>query len=170
MISTGPAPEGTSLKSVLGAVLAEVLEEFAFFLVDPCTLAEAREAGGAFVELHLSYQGGQSGHFALFVPRALLPDVAANILGCDRDDALVTEAGDDAPKELLNIMGAHVLSRVFGDERGVTIGVPTVCADRDAPLAGLDPEGAACVKADGQPVVLVMETPPTRVLHADVLE
>ncbi len=42
----------------------------------------------------IGFKGGMSGHLTLAVPADLCPEMAANVLGIDADDALVVEKAE----------------------------------------------------------------------------
>ncbi len=131
-------------------VLAETLEQFAFVFGDP---ADPRLADGdnPMVRVKMEFKGDLSGAFFLFAPKSSCPEIAANILGMEAGDLPDPESPIDGVKELLNIVGSHILTGIGGEEREFNITIPEVleCRKPDWIHAANDPDTVAMASECG---------------------
>lgn len=146
------------MKTVLD-VFASVLEQVAFMFADPPEEAQPQLGDGGIVQVTMSFNGPFKGVMDLTVPRGMCEILAANVLGLEPDDELVTRAPFDTLKELLNITCGNVLTTIAGDEPVFDLTIPEVqerTSDDWQPLAER-PATVYCM-ADDFPVLLHMET------------
>ncbi len=147
-------------QETLRRVFAEVAESLAFmFAEDPEDAGEPLVAEDAFVQARMEFRGPFSGSLELTVPESMCPEIAANVLGLDPDDELVTSHPYDALKELLNVTCGNVLTAMAGEAPVFDLTVPEVKKLGAAEWEALKAEGQAvyCV-VDDSPVLLALES------------
>ena len=72
----------------------------------------------------MTYSGGMTGSISLIVPDDVCPEIAANVLGKDPDDAIVAAQSADALKEVLNVLCGNILTAVAGESPVFDLSVP----------------------------------------------
>jgi CheY-specific phosphatase CheX len=111
------------IKEALSRVIADVLERFAF------SFAEEEdgvvEEDGECLCADLAFRGPVRGTVSLSLPRALAVALGANILGADPGD-VGPEVGEDAVKELCNIICGELLPLLFGLKAVFDLSVPAL--------------------------------------------
>jgi CheY-specific phosphatase CheX len=137
---------------VLMDVFSEVAENLAFMFVDPPEEDEFPEPTGPCVRAEMGFVGPFTGTVSLAVPESLCPQIAANVLGLDPDDELVTAKPHDALKELLNVTCGNLLTRIAGDEPVFDLTVPEVIS--------LDEESWQAYQENPKTVGLILEDEP----------
>ena len=147
-----PTPE------MLTEVLSSVLEEAAFFMIEPET-APADYDGEVF-SATIDFEAVRGGQLRLTASRNLARNLAANMLGIDPNDAEADEQGRNALGEILNVLGGAFITRHFGTKVPFQLGLPTV--EDDLPI-GRKPTCAAAVRVEtGDLVVLELDLEPGR--------
>jgi len=140
---------------VLEEVLSEVFESFVFLFCDPAAKEElqANQLDGYVIEM--GFRGPITGKLRFMAERSLCPEITANILGFEVNSDFVTNNLEDALKELLNIMGAHVLSRLAGEGSNFMMEIPTShpSQPQDWQTALQDPNTVVLV-AEGRPILM----------------
>ena len=127
----------------LARLSIEALERTAFVLADPCedpeTLAPA--------ELHarIDFRGPEIGSVDLGATRAFARNLAASLLGTDASD-VTDEQSEEALRELANILGGSVITRLGGTDCQFLLGLPQLGATQSderssATQCTLDAEG-----------------------------
>ncbi len=111
---------------ILSEVAADTLEQLAFifsFSEDPDedALWEDEVTG-----CHLTFDGPQEGEILLAANSAVLPELAANMLGMDDEDAPTQEHQEDALRESLNVICGNLLPKIGGVEAVFDISAPAV--------------------------------------------
>lgn len=130
----------------------EVLENLAFMFGETADEEELPASVSDCILATMSFSGAMSGRLELAVPRAMCPEIAANVLGVDPDDERVSSGGDDALKELLNVTCGQMLTRLAGEEPVFDLSVPVV--------SGLDDKAwTVMAKAPDVAMLLVDERP-----------
>lgn len=112
-------------KEVLSQVVADVLERFAFSFVEneECVVEEDGECLCA----ELAFHGPVHGAVRLAMPRTLAVALGANILG-SAPEAVGAEIGEDAVKELCNIICGELLPLLYGLSAVFDLSIPALCA------------------------------------------
>ena len=132
--------------------LADSFATMAF--LSPMPAENSCEPPGSAVLASLFFTGSSGGVVELVAPRGLGELAAANMLGTD---TVSPAQGDDALKELLNILGGLMLRRWNEESRGaIEMSLPKV-APFDAPADWLGftaSHGAAVVDVEGNVVAL----------------
>lgn len=119
-------PLDRTLRAKFLDVLSEVLERFAFMFVEG---AEEGAAGsdprGEYLYAVITFSGRTQGVITLLAPDALCREMAANILGMDAGE-LAETAGEDAIKELVNIICGELTVVLYGDADVFNLTVPAL--------------------------------------------
>jgi hypothetical protein len=106
-------------------VVARVLEDASFVFSDELQ-ADARpdlalwDAEG----VALSFTGEKSGVFRIWTDKAFAMLLAANMLGVDTSSPTAIEKGNDALKEMVNIIVGNALTELFGEVAVFNLGIP----------------------------------------------
>ncbi len=111
---------------LLSEVAAETLEQLAFifsFSDDPDENALWDED---VTGCHVSFSGPHQGEILLAINSAVLPELAANMLGLDDDEAPPPDQQEDALREALNVICGNVLPKVGGLEAVFNISAPAI--------------------------------------------
>lgn len=124
----------------LSRLAIDALERTAFVLADPCDDPEALPSADVFAQIE--FHGPEHGGVDLFASRGFTRNLASSILGCDASE--VTDAqGDEALRELANILGGSVIYRLGGEQCAFSLGLPRLGTSGEAngPSCVLDAEG-----------------------------
>ena len=108
----------------LCAVFANVAETMAYMFAERATADELPDEVGEAVESMMSFSGPQSGSMILALPKEMCTELAASVLGVERDDADIAEKGIDAVKEMLNVICGNILTEIAGSEPVFNLSVP----------------------------------------------
>jgi hypothetical protein len=121
-----PDPNEVLLQESIGT-----LERLAFMFAYPDE--ERQTAGpGPVVAACVSFAGPVSGQLALQMSAAALPELTANMLGLEPDEAIDASQQHDALRETVNVICGNLLPALFGPSSVFSIGAPQVLA-ADAP-------------------------------------
>jgi len=147
-----PTPE------MLTEVLSNVLEEAAFFMIEPEAVPESFD--GEVFAASIDFEAMRGGQLRLIASRNLARNLAANMLGIDPADAEADEQGRNALGEILNVLGGAFVTRHFGTKTPFQLGLPTVA---DEPDGARHSTCATAVRVDtGDVVVLELDLEPGR--------
>lgn len=116
---------GNDYTGELTRIFSDVLEQFAFMFADPPE-SESPALGEDLIVASMTFRGPFQGALTLAAPRSMGPVLAANVLGLDPDDELVSRAPFDALKELLNVTCGNVLTAIAGEEPVFDLTVPEI--------------------------------------------
>ena len=147
-------------QEILLRVFSDVAESLAFMFAE--TPEEAEECvvtDDCFARARMEFHGPFSGSLLMAVPESMCPEIAANVLGLEPDDDLVTHQPYDALKELLNVTCGNVLTALAGETPVFDLTVPEVTR-LDAPAweALKGEAGVVCCVVDDNPALLQLET------------
>jgi len=92
------------------------------------------------IRVRVYFEGLVDGALLLSMPGAMLPALAANMLGLD-EAATTPEQRADAARELCNVVCGNLLPAVAGPEPVFSVSPPELCDDIPAP------DSATCVSA-----------------------
>ena len=109
-------------RKLLSNVVADVMERFAFSFVEAEEDGDGNHATDC-LWAEVSFEGPSKGAVGLVVPWSLALELAASILGMDPAE-LGESAGEDAVRELTNIMCGEMLPLLFGTEPVFDLSVP----------------------------------------------
>jgi hypothetical protein len=147
-----PSPE------MLTEVLSSVLEEAAFFLIEPEAVPDHFE--GDVFSASIDFEAMRGGQLRLTASRNLARNLAANMLGIDPGDPEADEQGRNALGEILNVLGGAFVTRHFGTKTPFQLGLPSVADEHPASHRATC---AAAVRVDtGDVVVLELDLEPGR--------
>jgi len=135
-------------EGLLEQVLKETAEQAAFLFLDGEGSAANSDVELVHATITLS-PAGASEQLVLRMTEVMAREIAANMLGSDKDDPEVVSSANSAVGELLNIIaGAFAVAR-FGKGTHCDIGIPVVAAGRG-------PEGkGVTLWSDGSPIELL---------------
>ncbi len=117
---------GPNYSQLLSEVAAETLEQLAFifsFSDDPDENAIWNEN---VTGCHLTFSGHHQGEILLAINSAVLPELAANMLGMDDDEEPSQEHQEDALREALNVICGNLLPKIGGVEAVFDISAPAI--------------------------------------------
>jgi CheY-specific phosphatase CheX len=129
----------------LAELAVKALERTAFMMADPAEVAPAMLAK-ANRRATIRYAGPASGLITLRTTDDFLRGLAANLLGEEPEAIDLSTCGDDAIKELTNILGGSVIHELGGTDNTFSLGLPQVVSAPNTPASmdrtcGLDCEG-----------------------------
>lgn len=111
-------------REILLQVLSNVLEQFAFMFVEaPEQDTAPGDPHETYLHVAITFQGKQEGSICLTAPESLCREMAANVLGTDPGEAGPGE-GEDAIKELVNIVCGELTPSLFGEREVFDLTVP----------------------------------------------
>jgi len=143
---------------LLTEVLSNVLEEAAFFMIEPEPVP-ARFETDVF-SATIDFEAVRGGQLRLTASRNLARNLAANMLGIDPTEAEADEQGRNALGEILNVLGGAFVTRHFGTKVPFQLGLPSVADEVPAKRRSTC---AAAVRVDtGDVVVLELDLEPGR--------
>lgn len=107
-------------------------------------------AGGPETAAAVEYHGPGNGMVCISASRALLPSLAANMLGLDDPSTAQPEQQNDAFKELLNVITGNLLPLIDSPQNVYNIDAPRMLPEGPLPLNidGFDPAGQADLQLD----------------------
>jgi hypothetical protein len=109
----------------LARLSIDALERTAFVLADPCD--DPDSLAPAELHAHIDFRGPEVGSVDLGATRAFARNLAASLLGADAAD--VTDAqSEEALRELANILGGSVITRLGGTDCQFLLGLPQLGA------------------------------------------
>lgn len=102
-----------------------ILEQHVFLLPDPMDrssdayldLVNKQE----YAQIKMFFSKPIRGHFLFVLPLRICQEIEANLIG---EDDLDKQPSCDGAKEILNILGANILSDLFGETTGKEISIP----------------------------------------------
>ncbi len=146
-------------KVVLNRVFTDVLEQMAFMFCDEGSPDDFAGHAEEILLAQMGFEGAMTGSLSLAVPQAMCPDLAANLLGTEPEDAEEPRIYQDALKELLNVTCGNVLTALGGEEPVFDLTVPEVSAmDSGGKESFLGDENTVFVLVDDFPLALRLTT------------
>lgn len=119
------------MKNVLIEALTEALETTAFMM--PLPLEDELPSPTQGVLVKIDFVGPVSGSIELWAGSEFAQMLAANVLGIEPDDAEAQEKGIDTVKEMVNIIGGVMLTKLAGSPADVfNLTVPQAQEQLDA--------------------------------------
>jgi len=116
---------------VLAEVTGRTLEQLAFiFSFADEGDGEAME-DAALTGCGVAFRGPVSGQILLTISDAALPELAANMLGMEADEAIPLEQQHDALCETLNVICGNLLPQLWGRESIFDIYAPAILTPED---------------------------------------
>lgn len=140
----------------LKKVSLKVLEDWAMMLVDETSIAEvgfdlSQPLYMAWIDMH----GTISGALSIVAQKDFMDCLAANLLGLDEDYHPATEEGEDALKEMSNVLAGNFFTEAYGDATAFDLINPQVGEIKQDDLDKvLKRRVVHCFSADGHPVAV----------------
>jgi hypothetical protein len=129
------------MKTIDGTTLADMtinmLERTAMVLAEPSTPADDPPRPTRFARI--AYRGPSQGELVLGATDGFLRELAASLLGVEAAEVDVDSHGNDALKEMANIVGGSMILALSGDVCEYSLGLPELLKPGEAP----EPEGVA---------------------------
>jgi len=123
-------------EQIIARVAQEVLETMAFALVLPGEPETASD--GPVVRSTVGFEGPFCGSVSLAVPEAVLPELAATMLGAEESGGPTPEQQSDALGELANVMCGNLVQALAGPEPVFRLDAPRVATEPEtAPDPGV---------------------------------
>jgi chemotaxis protein CheY-P-specific phosphatase CheC len=114
------------IEKILYRVTEEVLGKLAFIFSFP---QEDREVmTGPAASASVSFTGPFSGRLLMRISETVLPDMAGNMLGVEKNET-TAEHHYDALKELINVICGNLLPRIGGRKAIFNVGTPQIISD-----------------------------------------
>jgi CheY-specific phosphatase CheX len=110
------------LDQVMTAMAAEVFESLAFLI--PMPEEDGPSNSSPRIAAQVAFSGPFGGALALSVDAAMLPALAANMLGTEEGTAVSQDHQNDAFKELLNVLCGNLLPIIAGKEAVFDVHAP----------------------------------------------
>ena len=104
----------SEMAQAMEVVAPRILEEVAFVFSEPVDPSEIPDEDWRPAGAELRWKGPSTGAMRLWVDPALLPILAANMLGIEEDDPISRAKGLDALKEILNMIVGNCLTEAWG--------------------------------------------------------
>lgn len=146
--------------ALLAQITSAVLEEVAFVFTEPSERPSSYD--GDWVQVSLAFSGPRRGRMSMAAPRVFGAQVASTIAGDDgAQGPEALERGDDALREILNIVAGRLLGEWLGTEAVYEIGIPerSVTSAAEHESAGLRARAlcaAALVTDEDVPIELAI--------------
>lgn len=147
--------EPNDVEEIVFTTVCDVFEKLSFMFGELAAPDELPEPVERNVKASMTYSGDMSGTFSIVVPDDVCPEIAANVLGTDQDDEIVTVQAGDALKEMLNVMCGNILTAIAGEEPVFDLSVPEV--------SDVDAAGWTGLVGDEQTNVLLVDDSPVLV-------
>jgi hypothetical protein len=145
----------TDARAQLEGTVLDVVERYAYMFGEPSAPSALPRPSGPVHGAAMSVRGGVQGTLTLVLPAQLLTAIAANVLGLDPEDVHPGETTGDAMREMLNVIGGHVVPVLVGEQAEFSLEPPredaAIATDWEV-LAGRD--GTCGFLLDGEPVLL----------------
>jgi chemotaxis protein CheY-P-specific phosphatase CheC len=107
------------------------------------------------LSVNMEFSGPISGGLTLAASREAAAEIAANILGVDADDIVAQRGGEDALKELLNVICGRLLTALAGEGPIFNLSVPQASPLQPAEwVVLLQVPGTLAFQVDGLPLLL----------------
>jgi hypothetical protein len=154
------------IRTQFEAAISEVLERFAFMFQEPEGEAVAGVPGlDAPLDAYqatMEYTGADAcGRLRVSAPQALCRDMAANILGRERD-AVSSEDAEDSLKEFLNIVCGRLTGLLYGQKAVIQLSVPVLHRfDANRWIQARSEPGAFEFTVEGHPFLAAICVGPT---------
>ena len=108
--------------STLQAIVTDALERTAFVVADPIDGIDADEGVSNFA--FVAFSGPINGKVIVGASEGFLRELASSLLGVEPDEVDPDAEGDDALRELANIIGGSVVTAFGGEINNFSLGLP----------------------------------------------
>lgn len=131
-------------------VAPRILEESAYVFSEPLDGPDEPSDDWRPVGVQLRWEGPSDGAMRIWADPALLPVLAANMLGIEEDDPVCASKGLDALKETLNMIVGNCLTEAWGPGPVFHLNIPEIVAPE---LFGEDRVEGIWQAIEGRPVL-----------------
>ncbi len=135
----------------LAELTAAALERTAFVMSEPVAV-EAAALHGATRGAAIRYRGPSAGEVALWTGDGFLRALASSLLGVEPEEIDVARQGEDALRELANIVGGSVVAFLGGEESAFLLGLPAILPGARPPAPGERAGSACALDCEGHPL------------------
>ena len=131
-------------------------EQYLYILADPLVADDRPSITGAYLETKMDFHGDINGEFVMLFPENKSIEVVSNFLGLDSEDSKLGEMSSvDAASEIINILGANIISSWLEDKGEFHIGLPeTKTFTNESETEFLKDKNITGMLIDGVPVYL----------------
>lgn len=141
----------------LKGALVEVLEQFAYMLVDEDSNGCSLNGCPRYHHAMMTFVGPGQGVVMVTVPQSLSKEMAANVLGLDADE-VTDEAAEDVLKEFLNVLCGKVTNTLYGDKAVINLTVPVLYRIDHGKWLEMSAESDTVgVTVEGRPLLATLE-------------
>jgi two-component system chemotaxis response regulator CheY len=126
------ASQAGEYDEILQEVAEETMMSLAFLFAMPDDETPEQPMGEC-VLAEVDFSGPFSGTVFLRLPRAILPELCANMLGMEPGDDIPAEQQRDAAGELLNVICGNLLPKIAGSEAVFKVEAPKLLDNTDIP-------------------------------------
>jgi len=118
--------------NVLMEVAGETLEQLAFIFSFPDDMDSDAIWAENVTGCRVTFSGQNQGGLLMLISSDALPELAANMLGLEEDEAPPLDQQHDAVREALNVICGNILPRIGGVEAVFDIQKPEILATEAA--------------------------------------
>jgi chemotaxis protein CheY-P-specific phosphatase CheC len=102
-----------------------LFEQHFYIFADPFQLGDLPPINGEYIKSVMDFSGDINGKFIILFPEEKSKEAISNFLGIDQEDPQIsTMSHFDAVSEIMNILGAHILSLWLKEVGQFKIGLP----------------------------------------------
>ncbi len=133
----------------IAQLVIEALERTAFVLAEPVDAGRAAELPAATYFSRILYTGPDQGQLFLAASEGFVRELVSSLLGIEPEDVDPASQGEDAIKELANIVGGSTILELGGADCQYSLNLPELVEASETPEPG--DRGAACfVESEGE--------------------
>lgn len=133
----------------IAELVIEALERTAFVLAESVDAGRAAQLPAATCFSRIYYTGPDQGQLFLAASEGFVRELASSLLGVEPEDVDPVVEGEDAIKELANIVGGSTILELSGVDCHYSLKLPELVEAPEMPEPG--DRGAACfVESEGE--------------------
>ncbi len=133
----------------IAQLVIEALERTAFVLAEPVDPERAAELPAVTCFSRILYTGPDQGQLFLAASEGFMRELVSSLLGVEPEDVDPVSQGEDAIKELANIVGGSTVLELGGADCEYSLNLPELVEAPEMPEAG--DRGAECfVESEGE--------------------
>lgn len=136
--------------STLTDMTVSMLERTAMMLAEPAPEGDAQPAPTRFARI--TYSGPSNGTVVLGATEGFLRELAASLLGVEPAEVDVNTHGNDALKEMANIVGGSMILALSGEVCEYSLGLPELTTVPTSVPAAPAANAECTVVTDGGPL------------------
>ncbi|MEW5924080.1 MAG: chemotaxis protein CheX [Candidatus Zixiibacteriota bacterium] len=139
------------LENKLEDITMSVLEQAAFIFADPMRSRDNLEfADIRTLQISIDYEGEAHGTLLFIIPEAICSEIHCNMLGENETESMTADCCHDAAKEIINIIGGHFLTEIYGRDAGIRLATPDIREIATDEIRGLISQNPAAVLSTGE--------------------